>query len=171
MTWIEGYNPTWISDKNHALETLQLLAPNWIGRRLDASYVGWFEDDTWYSDLPVILIIGGLQYEFCWTKMDELAITQGQLQQDYCVVNGQQIRLQKDAMPELQKAIGKEIIGIELGESEMSSRGVTSRIINSINFIMRGAYLSIYNCLDENCLSDTPCKDEIQINYPITPSR
>lgn len=170
MTWIEGYNPSWISDKNQALKTLQRLAPKWIGRRLDASFVGCFEDGTWYSDLPVILVIGGQQYEFCWAKMDELAITQGQLRQDYCIVNGEQITLQKDAMQELQKAVGKKIIGIELGESEMSSRGVTTRIINSVNFIMRGAYLSIHNCLDENCLSDKPCKNEIQINYSITPN-
>lgn len=162
--WIAGYRPIWINDREEAIKELQTFAVAWVGSKIEKTYVGWFiEDNSWYEDIPIVLVIGGKQYEICWNKFDDLAITQGQIDVKNCIVSGGKIPMKENALPELERAIGNTIVGVELGESEMNG----SAIINSVNLILEGGYLTIYNNLDENGVSSEPCSDASQRNHPI----
>ena len=48
-----------------------------IGRRLVDSWIVWnLDDDTWFADLPVVLLFDdGQQLELCWEKFDDLSIS------------------------------------------------------------------------------------------------
>lgn len=168
MGWIEGYCPNWVHDKDTALELLESFAREWVGKSIDSTYVGWYtEDDTWYEDIPIVLIIGEKQYEICWHEFDDLSITENQLNLNSCMVSGLSIPMRKNSLPVLNKAIGKTILGVELGESEMSADDKKTRIINSVNFILEAGYLTVFNALDENGVADEPCRESIQKNYAI----
>lgn len=117
--WIKGYRPQWINDKEEAIKTLQTFASAWVGANIEKTYIGWFtEYDSWYEDFPVILVVGGKQYEICWNKVDDLSITEDQIDIENWDAPEERVVIRENALPELERAIGKKIIGVELGESE-----------------------------------------------------
>ena len=165
--WIKGYRPQWINDKEDAIKMLQTFASAWVGATIEKTYVGWFtEYDNWYQDFPVILVVGGKQYEICWYKADDLSITEDQIDIENWNAPDERVVIRQDALPELERAIGKTITGVELGESEING----TAIINSVNLILEGGYLTIFNNLDENGVSNEPNSDTYQRNHPVVVS-
>lgn len=75
--------------------------------------------------------------------------------------------LRKNHLPALNQALGKRILAIELGESEMDFGGPPIRIINSVNFVLEGGYLTIFNAGDENAVSGEACRDGVGRNYGV----
>ena len=151
MSWIEGYSPQWVLKKQEALETVSRFGERWIGRTIEETYVGWYsKDDSWYADLPVILVIGGEQFDVCWQKFDSLSITNGQLSKYCCKSYGEEFPYRKDALVELSCSVGKKIEAVELGMSSMTLDGELIPMINSLDFYLVGGFLSIFNALDEN---------------------
>ena len=151
--WIKGYHPQWTNDREQAIKALQTFASAWVGAKIEKIYVGSFtEYDSWYEDFPVILVIGGKQYEICWNKTDALSITEDQIGIENWDAPEERVVIRVDALPELERAVGHTIIGVELGESEMNR----AAIINSVNLILEDGYLTIFNNLDENGVSSEP---------------
>ena len=128
-----------------------------MGKSIDETFVGWYPpDDSWFSDLPILLIIGGEQFEICWQKFDSLSITKDQLPTDKCVSYGVEYPLKKNALTELTNSIGKKILAVELGMSSMTIEEKVIPMINSVDFHLENGFLSIYNSLDENGVSNVP---------------
>ena len=63
---IAGYHPKWITDKEEAIKELQLLASAWVGSLIEKTYVCFIDDKNRLEDIPIVLFIGGKQYEICW---------------------------------------------------------------------------------------------------------
>jgi len=159
MSWINGYNPDWIVNRVDAEKLLSSWSKNWIGNSIEESFVGWYPpDDSWFADLPIILIIGGEQIEICWQKFDSLSITKNQLSRNKCISSGEEYPYKVNALPELAASIGKTILAVKLGMSSMTIEDITLPIINSVDFYLAGGFLSIYNALDENAVSSVPTK-------------
>lgn len=157
MTWIQGYNPDWVEDREKAEALVHAFASQWIGKTIDASYVGWYTpDDEWYEDFPIILEIGGSQFEICWQKFDSLSITKNQINLEKCVSYGEIIPYKKDALPPLREAIGKRIKSVRLGMSPMTFEDKVLPMINSVDFELENGFLTVYNGLDENGISNVP---------------
>lgn len=173
MSWIEGWKPEWVSDKEQAIDLLKEKARAWVGSKIEATYIGWLEEhNEWFPDVPVVLIIAGKQYEICWQKFDELSITENQINLDvHETAAGVPISMRLNALPEFRKAVGRKILAIELGENEMGfgERGVDRpmRIVNSVNFILEGGYLAVFNAMDENGVSGQPCSEGTAKIYEI----
>lgn len=154
MSWIKHHSPTWVSRLEEALPLLEHHAGIWVGQCIEETWVGLLPGHgSWWADFPIILVIGGIQYEICWQKFADLAITQGQINVRNAWANGQRVPMRKNHLPALNQALGKRILAIELGESEMDFGGPPIRIINSVNFVLEGGYLGIFNAGDENAVS------------------
>ncbi|MBJ7557026.1 hypothetical protein [Marinomonas spartinae] len=157
MSWIQGYNPEWVEDKEAAIELVKSYSRKWIGNTISSSYVGWFSpDNEWDENLPIVLIIGDVQYEICWQKFDSLAITSKQINLYHCICSGELTPYKRNYHEAINKCLEKEIVSVELGMSSMTLEGKVLPMINSIDFHLVGGFLTIYNALDENGLSNEP---------------
>ena len=159
MTWIQGYKPEWVQDKAKAEELVTDLSGQLVGKSIKTTFVGWYEpDDSWYQDLPIILIINGEQIEICWQKFDSLSITKNQINVNNCISYGERIPFRENALSSLNKAIGKRVLSVKLGMSSMEWGGIEIPLINSLVFELENGYLTIFNALDENGVSHEPVK-------------
>ena len=157
MTWIQGYKPEWVLDKVKAEKLIDCWSRNWVGKSIEKTLVGWYEpDDSWYEDLPIILIIDGEQIEICWQQFDSLSITKNQIDVNDCVSYDEKIPYRENMLITLNQAIGKKIVDVKLGMSSMTLEGKTIPMINSVDFELENGFLTIYNALDENGVSNVP---------------
>jgi hypothetical protein len=157
MTWIQGYNPKWVLDKVEAENFIGVWSRQWVGKTIERTFVGWYEsNDSWYEDLPIILIIGGEQIEICWQKFDSLSITKNQINVDNCISYDEKIPYRENALSALSGAIGKRILSVKLGMSFMTLEEKVIPMINSVDFELENGFLSIFNALDENGVSNVP---------------
>ena len=160
MSWIERYKPKWVVEKREAEELVERWSKDWIGKRLDKAYVAWFEaDDSWYEDLPIILFIGGDSIEICWQKFDSLSITKNQIDITNCISINKKIPYKENAHPALHEVVGKKILNVKLGMSSMTLEDKEIPMINSVDFVFEDSFISIFNALDENGLSNMPQND------------
>lgn len=157
MSWIEGYKPEWVHDKDKAEELVERWSKKWIGKSIGKTFVGWYEpDDSWYEDLPIILFIGGDRIEICWQKFDSLSITKNQIDITDCISYEEKIPYKENAHPALNEVIGKKILNVKLGMSSMTLEKKVMPMINSLDFELENGFLTIFNELDENGLSNVP---------------
>ena len=157
MSWINGYYPDWVLNREEAEKLISHWSKSWVGKSIEESFVGWYpQDDSWFADLPIMLIIGGEQVEICWQQFDSLSITKNQLSREKCITYGEEYPYKRNALPELTASIGKTILAVKLGMSSMTIEDKTLPMINSVDFHLEGGFLSIYNSLDENGVSCVP---------------
>ena len=157
MSWIQNYSPEWVEDKEKAEALIQAFARLWVGKTIESTYVGWYvPDDEWYEDFPIIIKIDGVQFEVCWQKFDSLSITKNQIDIDNCISGDELIPYKKDALSALQRATGKRIKSVKLGMSSMTLEDKVIPMINSLDFELENGYLTIFNALDENGVSNVP---------------
>ena len=157
MSWIQGYTPEWVLDKSKAEELIEKLSNNWVGKTIECSYVGWYTpDDSWYEDFPIILIIDGEKVEICWQQFDSLSITKNQINLDNCISYDEIVPYKKNALAELNRAMGKKILSVKLGMSSMTIEDKMIPMINSVDFELENGFLTIFNALDENGVSNAP---------------
>lgn len=157
MSWIQGYSPNWVLEKAKAEELIDRYSREWIGKSIEASYVGWYTpDDTWYEDMPIVLIVGGEQFEICWQQFDSLSISKNQIDLNNCISYNEAVPYKKNALEALNKCIDKTITAVKLGMSSMTLEDKVIPMINSVDFYMESGFLTIYNALDENAVSNVP---------------
>lgn len=159
MTWILNYHPKWVDDKVQALALVDAFSLQWLGKTIETTYVGWHSTgDTWDGNLPIVLVIGGIQYEICWQNLDSLAITSNQINTDNCLCSEEftSYQYRKNAHVSLNSALGKTIKKVSLGMYSVSGHGNVVPIINSLDIELQHGFLTIYNALDENGISDAP---------------
>jgi len=157
MSWIQGYNPDWVLNKNDAQNLIEVWADKLIGKVIDETYVGWYmPDNTWYEDFPIILMIDGQQIEICWQQFDSLSITNNQIILNNCISYDEKVPYKKNAVKELNAVLGKKILNVKLGMSSMTIEDKVLPIINSVDFELDNGFLRIFNALDENGVSNVP---------------
>ena len=157
MTWIQGYKPEWVLDKAKAEELIAAWSRKWAGKSIEKTFVGWYKpDNSWYEDLPIILIIDGEQIEICWQQFDSLSITKNQIDVNNCISYDERIPYRENALSALNKSIGKKVLSVKLGMSSMTLEDKVIPMINSVDFELENGYLTIFNALDENGVSNVP---------------
>src|SRR5688500_3354160 len=79
-----------------------------VGQRIERSWIAWDRTyDRWLAGEPVVLEIGGRQLEIQWTKIGEVAITQGRVdlrsphewKTFWAEVGGFDVEWRQDALP------------------------------------------------------------------------
>jgi len=157
MSWIEDYEPIWAANSDEAKNLFSCYLDKWVGKHIESTRVGWFHpDDEWDENLPIVLVISGVQYEVCWQNFECLAITSNQIDTNNCICAGEVTPYKVNAHEVLNSCLGKKIVSVKLGMSSMTIEGKDIPILNSLNFRLVGGYLSIFNDLDQNGLSDAP---------------
>jgi hypothetical protein len=136
-----------------------------IGNEIECSWVAWHHSyDQWWDDAPVILRIDGVNYEFCWQKTSDFALTRDTIdvRREVKWTNSEDSLLfwKKDALPRLQAVVGKRIIGLQLQGHQVvtdipSVRENYGDFMEPVglNFLFEDGLLSIYNSLDSNGLA------------------
>ena len=169
---IQDYSPVYIDTTSDLIEVVKTIICPFIGQELKESWIGWMdEDDCWWEDMPIILQIGNERLEICWNQFQDVSITKNQIPVDGSAhFTMEDASIKKNAHKVLNKFMGKTITAIEVGETTMSmgDSGLVW-IPNSINFIFGEDFLSIYNGLDENQVSDERPSEAISRSYPICP--
>jgi hypothetical protein len=136
-----------------------------VGNEIECSWVAWDKEDEWDEHAPVILRIGGVNYEFCWAKDRDLAITCNciDVAQPFNFYNHIELPMiwKKDRLPILREAIGHTITGVRVQECQntIENASVPPEIrqfwlANSIDFSFGHSFLSIYNAFDANGITD-----------------
>ena len=157
MLGIKGYEPTFFSDKNEFMrehgEGLRRLKGSQLEAIITVHHV---KDGEFWSDCPVILVIGGKQVEFCSFKdcvsvtWDEIDVNEGL---DWYGSQNLQLEWQKNMVEIVTSLIGEKIEKVEIIEASLG-------ILNGIGFQIGASYFSIFNALDEtglSCVKDKGC--------------
>ena len=150
MFGIKEYEPIFFSDtyefmKEHG-EGLRRLK----GSQLEAIItVHHAKDGEFWSDCPVILVIGGKQLEFCSFKdcvsvtWDEIDVNEGL---DWYGSQNLQLGWQENMVENVTSMIGKKIEKVEIIEASPG-------ILHGIGFQIGASYFCIFNALDETGFS------------------
>jgi hypothetical protein len=160
MLGIPNYETNFVYTTDEILSLCRNLAREIIGKTIECSWVAILRsDEHWLKDLPIILRIGGNNYEVCWMKFSDLSITKNliNVQDGFNWMDSEDEELlcdwQKNGLPKLQAVIGQSIKSIQLLEAQYSFGDNQTWLPNGVEFILSNGYLSIFNNLDENGIS------------------
>jgi hypothetical protein len=147
-----------------------------VGTRLDATWVAWdASDDSWFADEAVILRFGDTRLEILWWKFDEVAISWNQIdltQRPCWIMEWQEpfdLTWRRNALHEMRAVVGRSLTRVALFEQLFETTVIRAPerpdligsvnanwILNGLEFQFGDCYLSVYNALDENGISDQP---------------
>jgi hypothetical protein len=159
-----GWRADWHSGaEQRERATAELFAL--VGRRVTATWVVWDpEDDTWFSDGPVVFVLDdGRQLELGWQKFDDLSVTWGTV--DLATTPTwyeRQVEWRRDALPPLRGVAGGTVTDLAWTEHTMViSRSRWWRRDGSTTWLVGGVWIGtdaggvlVYDALDENGLAD-----------------
>ncbi|WP_046173552.1 hypothetical protein [Domibacillus indicus] len=154
MLGIKNYNPkmytnpsTIIGDHRTKLEAL-------IGRNVKEIWTVWAQDEhEWFNDCPVVICFEDRQLELCAYKTNEYAITFDEILVSQGLSwYGSDLKLnwEKNKLEELNFAIGKKVMGIEM--IEMRETNSSDYYLTGIGLHLNDGYFAICNGLDENVI-------------------
>jgi len=154
MFGIKNYNPKMYSNPAKIMEDHRTKLEALIGKNVKEILVVWEQDeDHWFNDCPVIICFEDCQLELCAYKMDEYAVTFDKIlvSQDLSWY-GTDLKLnwEKNKLEELNFAIGKRVIGIEI--IERCETNATEYYLAGIGLHLNDGYFAICNGLDENLI-------------------
>ncbi len=166
---ISGWTPQWAP----ASDQLNLQRTNLLrlrGHRIVDSWLVWdLDHDTWFADLPVILMLDdGRQLEVSWQKFDDLSITWNTIDVSTTPTAWVTWPLtwRSQGHESLQAVTGRTITAVASTEHRFATRHVSppppSAEVNS-TWLVGGLWLEtdhaglhIFNALDENGLTNDP---------------
>jgi len=136
-----------------------------IGKKIETSWVAWDElGNEWFTEEPIILRIGGTNYEFVFNHLDNLAITLNtqnlhEAPAWHCAWNDAddtlfRLKWKEQGLPELRALTGQIITNVRIieycfqGGSRQEAKG--SWVLNGLEFITSSGSVMLYNALDEN---------------------
>ena len=181
MLGIPKYKPNFIDDAYAFKETHKNQLEPLIGTSITKFWVMWDElEDVCYPDGPVILEIGGDQYEFCAYQLDDFSLTINTIDLDEKLDwygSGDELPLiwKENGKPELLDSLNRQIIDINILTYNFKSTYVetgapheTGYMMHGIEFILKKvnnevAYFSIFNALDQNGLTSEKVEEKDQI--------
>ena len=146
------------------LECRRILRQS-LGKPLTASWVGWNDrQNAWCEAAPVILEIGGVRCEICWTKEADCALSQNTINTQkpfYCCGSEELPCVWKEnALPELRQVFGQVLTGMELVEANVtiSSEKLVRKywVPNGLLFNFGKDALYVYNRFDLNGIAGQP---------------
>lgn len=135
------------------------------GKPLTASWTGWNDkENAWCEAAPVILEIGGVRYEICWTKEADCALSQDTIntQEPFYCYGSEELpgEWRENALPELRQALGQVLTGMELIEAEVAvnSEKLVRKywVPNGLLFKFGKDALYLYNGFDLNGIAGQP---------------
>ncbi len=147
-----------------------------LGRTIEATWVAWDEErDEFFTEEPVIIRIGGINFEIVFHKLQELSITcdtvnlsePPQWWTDWADSadwsESTKLRWRCNALPELKSVVGQTVQDIRLIEYHFQTTVVRNRInpenvgtqyaawvLNGTDFCTDVGYVSVFNALDTN---------------------
>ncbi|MFD1778498.1 hypothetical protein ACFSFW_07440 [Fredinandcohnia salidurans] len=146
MFGIKNYEPIFYSNYNEFIKEHGEGLRRLKGSPLEAIItVHNANDGEFWSDCPVILVIGGIQLEFCTFK-DCVSVTWDEIDMnerlDWYGSQNLQLEWQKNIVENVTSMIGKKIEEVEIIEASPG-------ILHGIGFQIGANYVSIFNALDE----------------------
>jgi hypothetical protein len=152
MWGIENYEPDFTEDFDDALQMCRRFKWQIIGGTIEKTWVAWQEgNDSWFADVPIILRIGGNNFEICWTKFADFAFTSSLINVEKPVFwgggNETPLNWRLNSLTTLQNAVGQRVNGIQL---------IGLGVPFYLSFQLEQGQLLIYNAGDENGVSDQP---------------
>ena len=145
-----------------------------VGKRIEATWVAWDKaEDEWFSEEPVILLIGQTNLEVVFGYLDRLALSVDTIDLEatpdwWCDWGETEFELEwrQDALPELRGAAGRRIDRVRLVEYRFETETIVDRLRptnvgrKEVSWLLHGlelgldqGALTIYNALDENGIS------------------
>ncbi|MFS1301189.1 hypothetical protein [Streptosporangium longisporum] len=148
---VSGYRPEWLTGLSMIMQAQGRRLAALEGRRLTRVLVVWdLEDDTWFTDGPVLLDFDGEQVEIVHNKFDDLSITWNAVDParplDWAGT-GIPLRWRQDAFPEATALLGQALRSVELLEyvDDDLARGMVA-----LGFVFPHGRMTVYNAMDEN---------------------
>lgn len=141
------------------------LLASLVGSSVEGSWVAWDTNaDEWFCDEPLVLRIGHRNIEFMHSKLSSLWIGIDSI--DMATAPAWwadwdfDLEWRRDAHPALQAAGGRQIEWVEIVEHFFTTRPVGCLgpetggwVLSGVGFgLSDGAYLEVFNALDENGL-------------------
>jgi hypothetical protein len=164
MWGIPNWEPKFVESTPEVLALCRGMATAIIGREIECSWVAWHHSyDEWWNNAPVILRINGVNYEICWSKESDFALTRDTIDVEspclWADTEDSIISWRKDALPILQNLKGRRVLTLELHEAQVTigtpeTGGISNQywVPHSLNLTCDDAFLSIYNAFDCNGL-------------------
>lgn len=162
---IPGWAPRW-GPAGEQLTELRSILVGLRGRRIVDSRVVWdLEDNSWFADLPVVLLLDDhRQLEISWQKFDDLSISWDSLDLEAAPIGwaDQPLAWQSQGHDALRSVNGRVITSTALTEL-LFTTGQTGTpggwLVGGLLLETDGGSLHIFNALDENGLSFGPFED------------
>jgi len=165
MFGLHNWEPVFVDTTDEVLGLCRQIHADIIGHKVECSWVPCLQkDDKWWQGAPVILRINSINYEFCWQKESDCAVTRNTINIEepvrWCDCDELAFFWKKDGLPALQNIVGQQVNGIDLLEAEVTISNHSEGFQNNywlpygINFKLCGGFLSIYNAFDLNGVTD-----------------
>jgi hypothetical protein len=122
---ISNYGPQVAPTIEHLAVACRRIRDQTLGKTLTASWVSWLvKDDAYFEYMPVILQIGEVNYEFCWSGEEDCALSQDTIDTnvDSMGYGSDEYPLfwKRNALPPLQAVIGHSVTGMSLVEAQVT---------------------------------------------------
>ena len=131
-----------------------------IGTRLKSSWAVWgLEGDEWWNDAPVVLEFENATLWIDWWKFDELRYQWEPFDPERPGIDlpsslESPLEWRKDCLPEINAVVGNRVERVWIDESTIGFPERLLWILNGISFEFDAGWLSVYNALDENGVSN-----------------
>ncbi len=154
---IQDYDPRWATCRRAltALHGARLSAL--AGLVLRHVWVVWdLDDDTWFTDAPVVLDFGATRLAIDHQKFADVALTWDSVDPARPIADDAfQLRWRPEALPGLAGLPGRTMHHVELLEWT-GARGDAATGSVALGFDLTPAWLTVYNAMDENGFEHTP---------------
>ena len=181
MLGIPNYQPSFLDDPYRFLEIHKHQFEKVMGKSISRFWVMWEEkEDAWMQDGPVILEIGGDQFEFCAYQLDLFSLTLNSIDRKAGLDwygSGEEMPLtwRENGIKEMVGSLHHPISGVNIltyqfiGKDEATGEKVaTGHMLSGIELELampggQTGYFSINNGLDQNELSAERREEEGQM--------
>ncbi len=171
MLGIESYNPKFYTETGDIVAELNEAFQTLIGKVISEVWVVYdINENKWFKDCPVILIIDGMQVEISAYKIDELAITFNSISMseklNWYDMDDFKLEWRKNAFSDILAVLNKKICNIEIMEYNLvteityskdnpkeQDKKISAWLLNGIGFELDDGYFAVFNGLDENNIS------------------
>lgn len=166
---ISDYAPKFFDKTEEFLRAHRSLLRNLIGKTITDSYIIWDLDlDKWFSDGPIVLVIGNTQVELKASQTDMYSLTTNSidlnqpLDKDYVGDGSVQLfEWRINTLKEIAKVLNKRIDEVYIIEYDSHYQDPEGKKIGHTGFMLHGLcfrfgneFLQMYTGLDTNGVSN-----------------
>ncbi len=175
MFGIRDYDPTFYNTVEDFILNNHSKLKNLIGKKIKESFVIWeLNDNEWHSDGVVVITLEDCNIEICNKNLNELSVTLDEIDlsidlESYdCEEYGKiDFEWRKDNLEQLNRIKGRTIEEIEIINYRFKSATIYNKsvldkvnehhvdyLLNGIGFKLDEGYVSVFNNLDTNGISN-----------------